>query len=332
MQTGYMVSSSHVSPGRCLEGAITDSRYDFEELAANDCKSLNQKDTGRSSLKIERCTRGGTLGRYLDGPLPKGKLQQFSVQWQSYQLFATTKLLVAVLTDPSGGALLPPVTLAQELGKRGHVELGPDEWWAPSTRNLFGDDNLRQKRDRFGLLIIENVDAMGNKTMFGNDYARLRPTLITDANGNRAQTALNPLGRRVGVAVMGKKGEPVGDSLDKFSADLTEDQLQQFFGNQLGTAEELLQYAGRQTIYGSGWFGQEKVSPAFQAELVRDTHYKDGPAQISISLTYFSGNDRATQGVRLSKEDQANEWQLYSALASDKGHAVKESAILQANT
>ncbi|THC89518.1 hypothetical protein EYZ11_011033 [Aspergillus tanneri] len=100
------------------------------------------KDTGRSSLKIERCTRGGTLGRYLDGPLPKGKLQQFSVQWQSYQLFATTKLLVAVLTDPSGGALLPPVTLAQELGKRGHVELGPDEWWAPSTRNLFGDDNV----------------------------------------------------------------------------------------------------------------------------------------------------------------------------------------------
>ncbi|THC88288.1 hypothetical protein EYZ11_012268 [Aspergillus tanneri] len=64
---------------------------------------------------------------------------------------------------------------------------------------------------------------MGNKTMFSNNYACLRLTLITDANGNRAQTALDPLGCRAGVAVMGKKGEPVGDSLDKFLADLTED-------------------------------------------------------------------------------------------------------------
>ncbi|KAE8384306.1 SpvB-domain-containing protein [Aspergillus alliaceus] len=322
-----------VYPGSCLTEAIIDGRYDFEKLAANDCELLKQdricnipSDGYKALITKNRTLYSGTD---LNGPLPKGELQQFSVQWQSYQLFATTKLLAVVLEVPSRGELI----------QGGYVELEPGDWWAPSTRNLFGDDTVNNRLpaarsqfyipngemlDHFSLLKTENVDAMGNRTLFSNDYARLQPTLITDANGNRTQTALDSLGRRAGVAVMGKEGEPVGDSLDKFSADLTEDQRERFFNNPLGTAEELLKDAGQRAIYCLGWFQQEKVCPAFQAELVRDTHYKDGRGQISISITYLSGKGEAIQQVCLSEADKTEKWQFSSGVTSMKGLCVKE--------
>ncbi|KAF7586480.1 hypothetical protein BBP40_008805 [Aspergillus hancockii] len=352
-----------VYPGSCLTEAIIDGRYDFEKVVAKNCKLLKQLQDIPIDEKAKDCicnippegyraliTKNRTLytGSDLNGPLPKGELQQFSVPWQSYQLFATAKLLAVVLKDPSGGALLPLATLAHELSEGGYVELEPDEWWAPSTRSLFGDDTIRsripaarsqfyipngeinqfggklcQTLDRFSLLPTENVDALGNRTLFGNDYAQLKPTLITDANGNRTQTALDSLGRRAGVAVMGKEGEPVGDSLDNFSADLTKDQRERFFNDPMETAEELLKDAGRRAIYCIDWFQQE-VRPAFQAELVRDTHYEDGRGQISINITYLSGRGEPIQQVCLSEAGQTKKWQFSSSVTATKGQCVKE--------
>ncbi|KAB8220806.1 SpvB-domain-containing protein [Aspergillus novoparasiticus] len=356
-----------VYPGSDFHDALTNGRYELERLASKDHILLKQtqeipiKEKAEDFIQNTHPAGYRALiskkrilysGNHIEGPLKKGELQKFSVQWQSYELFATTGLLAVVLMDPGRRALLPPTALGQELRNGGYVELETDEWWAPSTRNVFGDDSVDsrlsaarsqfyipsgeidafgskswQHRDRFSLLTTGSVDAVGNKTTFDNNYARLLPTRITDANRNTTQIAIDSLGRRVGLAAMGKEGEDVGDSLDSFLADLTDDQLRQFFNNPSEAAGELLQYAGQRTIYCQGWGQHDMRSPAFQAELVRDTHYRDGQGSISVSITYLNGKGEAIQKLCLSEEDQTeteDKWQCSSSVTSTKGQRVKE--------
>ncbi len=68
--------------------------------------------------------------------------------------------------------------------------------------------------DRFELLPVEVVDPAGLTTRAEHDYRVLRAGLIANPNGNRTAFAFTPLGMLERSAVMGKEGEPVGDTLD----------------------------------------------------------------------------------------------------------------------
>ncbi|KAG8427471.1 hypothetical protein J3459_006649 [Metarhizium acridum] len=217
-----------------------------------------------------------------------------------------------MLACPGGGILLPSTVIEQELRNGGHIELEANKWWAPSTQDIFGDDSLNggptaaplhfylpngavdpfgskswQHRDSFSLLTMPSVDAVGNTTTFGNNYTRLLPTCFTNANDNVAEFAANSFGRRVGLAAMGKRGQALGNSLDGFSANLTDDQVEYFLKNPSSAAADLLKNAGRRAIRCPG--RSQKRTPACQAKLVRDTHYRDRKGDISTSITYLDG-------------------------------------------
>ncbi|PLB53297.1 SpvB-domain-containing protein, partial [Aspergillus steynii IBT 23096] len=349
-------------PGDNFNNAMSDGRYEWDKLAADSCKLLQQAENIPIEQKAEDLISDRPPAGYkalvskhrtlysdgnVKGVLEAGKLQTFSVKWQSYQLAATTNLLAQILTRSGAETFLSSAAIKEELRNGGYVELDPDEWWAPSARDIFGDDSLEgrlsaartqfyltngeidavgskswQHRDELNLLTTARVDAVGNTTTLVNDYARLLPKSITDANGNITEFEIDSLGRRVGLAVKGKPGEVVGDSLDGFSADLSDDDVRSFWESPSVAAQELLKDAGQRAIYCLSRNQQQMGSPAWQAELVRDTHYRDGPGNISISITYLNGNGQAMQTLCLSN-DETTTWQVSSAVTSCNGQQVK---------
>jgi hypothetical protein len=110
-------------------------------------------------------------------------------------------------------------------------------------RDPFGND-AAVLYDGYDLLVLETEDALQNKVTAGeraadgsithrNDYRVLQPALLTDPNGNRSEAMFDALGLVAGTAVMGKEngpdGKPKGDSLANFRADLTQQEIDQFF-------------------------------------------------------------------------------------------------------
>ncbi|KAL2822672.1 virulence plasmid 65kDa B protein-domain-containing protein [Aspergillus cavernicola] len=322
-----------------------------------DSTAFNSPANGSKALIFEMCTLYSTPD--LESPLPPRELKPFSIEYQSYQLVFSKELLEGTLKNGD----LPLVTweeLANELNNGGYktLEGRTDEWWAPSTRNLFkdriGSNAPRRSReisrshfyipnaavdqygnmtsweiDEYMLLPLKTVDAVNNETAFTNDYVHLQPTLVTDVNGNRTQTSFDPFGRAIGVAYMGKEREEVGDSLDGLESTLTETQLQSFIQDPSGpVAQELLGKAARRTIYKDACEpGRKPTVPTFRAELERDKHYRDpSPSQISVRITYLNGNGQPIQNTSLSGNSETErKWQFSNCVVSNsKGQPVSE--------
>src|SRR5947207_13449365 len=107
-----------------------------------------------------------------------------------------------------------------------------------------------------------------------NDYRTLQPDLITDPNGNRSQSSFDEFGWFVGIAIMGKETENLGDSLEGFSMTLTSDELTQFSGNSKSSiTTALLANATTRFIYNDSRYWLEpdldKKQPAFNASISR---------------------------------------------------------------
>ena len=67
--------------------------------------------------------------------------------------------------------------------------------------------------DQFGLLPVRSTDAAGLTIEAEYDYRVLQPRSTTDSNANRTVYSYTPLGMLERVAVMGKDGEGVGDTV-----------------------------------------------------------------------------------------------------------------------
>jgi RHS repeat-associated protein len=92
------------------------------------------------------------------------------------------------------------------------------------TRDPLGSDTTIE-RDRFDLMTVRATDEAGLVTEARYDYRALQPRLAIDANGNRTLYAFTPLGLVASIAVLGKPGDPVGDTAaapsTRFVYDLT---------------------------------------------------------------------------------------------------------------
>ncbi|HEY7182765.1 MAG TPA: toxin TcdB middle/N-terminal domain-containing protein [Blastocatellia bacterium] len=82
------------------------------------------------------------------------------------------------------------------------------------TRDPLGADSTIAYDIPYHLLPEQATDPAGLTISAENDYRVLQPRLVTDANGNRRAVSFGPLGFVTGTAVMGKEGEPEGDTLD----------------------------------------------------------------------------------------------------------------------
>ena len=298
--------------------------------------TLQPGGPGVSKLRLIEHARTLYRKNDLSAPLPLGQLESRAAQYESYTLALTPGLLTQVF-----GARVTDALLASE-GRYVHSE-GDANWWIPSGRAFYSpsaSDTSAQElayarlhfflpcryRDPFhtsalstetrvaydvhDLLVAQTEDAVGNRVTAHSDYRVLQPTLVTDANGNRASAAFDALGLLVGTAIMGKSTESLGDSLAGFDADLTAVQTLGFFDalDPHVPAPGLLKSASTRIVYDVDRFRRTqqlnptdptKWEPALGAALARETHSADAlPPQglkIQISVSSSDGFGREIQ-------------------------------------
>jgi hypothetical protein len=151
---------------------------------------------------------------------------------------------------------------------------------------------------------------VGNTVTATNDYRVLQPSRATDPNGNRVAVSFDVLGMVAGTAVMGKTSEALGDSLDTFTADLTQPQLDAFHDadDPHAVAATLLGTATTRILYDVTRFQRTRASapddpsqwePVFAATVARETHMSDlapnQQARLQVSLSYSDGYGREIQ-------------------------------------
>jgi RHS repeat-associated protein len=286
--------------------------------------------------------------------LPLGQLQSGARSGQSYQLALTPSLVTALF-----GTLVPAATLTEG----GYVQPGGDtNWWKPSGRVYFspGDTDTpaqeltnaqahfflpRRSIDPFGgisrvtpdgydLLGVATTDAVGNTVSAVNEYRTLTPSLVTDANGNRIQLALDTMGYVVGSAVMGKTTETLGDSLTGFNADLTEAQILAHLADPLSDAVALLGAASCRYVYDCAAYYRTRANPApapcVACSVERETHVSSltsgQTSRIRHLLSYNDGFGRQVQqkmqGAPAGDVDRwiGSGWTIFD----NKGRAIRK--------
>jgi RHS repeat-associated protein len=163
--------------------------------------------------------------------------------------------------------------------------------------------------DSHDLLLLEARDPLGNRitvaerkpngdidpTKLGNDYRVLQPWFVMDANRNRTQVAFDALGLVVGVAVMGKPEENLGDSLAGFQADLPEPVVLDHLATPLQNPQAILQQASTRLVYDLLAYQRTKHQPnprpAVAYTMARETHYAEPGGQQSRVQHAFSYSD-----------------------------------------
>jgi RHS repeat-associated protein len=265
-----------------------------------------------------------------------GEVESQALPGERYELALTPSLLAHVFTRRQLGvpeeALLPsPGALLEGKGSdQGGYVAWDGNWWTPSGKVFFdvgantSDPALtaaiessaarqhffvpRKVADPFGqttiaeydghdLLVTRSTDPVGNSVAAANDYRVLQPREITDPNGNRTASAFDALGMVVATAVMGKREQALGDSLEGLEPDPTTSELRAFIAAPDALAASLLANATTRHVYDLDRF-RRAGQPPFAATLARETHFepaRDGRTQIQMSFSFSDGFAREIQ-------------------------------------
>jgi RHS repeat-associated protein len=308
----------------------------------------------------------------LDRILPLGLLEALALPGENYKLAFTPGLLHQVYRRPRPGQ--PPENLLPDpagvlRGQGAYVDLDQDgHWWIPSGRVFYsrnaGDGPAAelgharkhfflplQFRDPFGnistvaydahdLATVESRDPVGNTQHAVLDYRVVSPYLMTDANRNRSQVSFDALGMVAGTAVMGKKGEDEGDTLEGFVADLPAHVILDHVHQPLRDPGQILQGATTRVVYDLFAFARTRThaqpEPSVVYTMARETHVaalKPGEkTRVQHSFCYYDGFSREIQkkiqaapgplldlGPRVDPRWIGNGWTIYN----NKGKPVR---------
>jgi RHS repeat-associated protein len=162
----------------------------------------------------------------------------------------------------------------------------------------------RRMRDPLGNLVTTgDRDAEDRSTSEGIDYRVLKPWLVSDPNRNRAAAAFDALGRVAGTAEMGKPGERLGDSLDGFDPDPSQDTVTAYFADPFEHTRLLLGSATSRVLYDTDAYRRTRSEPSPRptgsAVLSRETHVSDLASgertKVQRSFSYSDGFGREVQ-------------------------------------
>ncbi|UPT86954.1 hypothetical protein HAP41_0000043195 [Bradyrhizobium barranii subsp. apii] len=239
--------------------------------------------------------------------LPLGRLESLALPGEALKL-ALTPGLLDLYKDNAGS---DDVSGYLRDRSAGYAEPeGDHHFWIPSGRTFFSPDAsgtpqgsaaelaFARKRfflphrfvDAFGnatwvayddaiLRIAEVTDAAKNTTRATYDYRVLQPRLLIDANDNYLAAAFDLRGLVVATAVLGQS-TPVGefgDTLESLKPDLSPAEVDAFFKDPVGKAEDLLAGATTRFVYNVMRFydadaTEKAASPVFSATLERQFH------------------------------------------------------------
>lgn len=346
-------------------------QYDFQGLPSS-------KSTGTwKALRTEN--RAYYRDSLLKERLGEGILQAYSLLDQTYTLAFTADTVAKIQLGLQNCQV--PGSIEDILAGGKYVKLRDegDYWWIPSSRSLFSDPRggagtrkeLEEARrcfytpsffvDPFGnisritmdrdfLLAFEIEDAIGNKISFENDYQHLQPVKIVDMNLNAKQIVLDPLGRVIATANLGKGApdeEDVDDlqdlALDVSASDVDDillDPTGEVARRALGNAESrtihcinnFALWKARQsndTIIKSGQVSATEASPlapAFSIRISRDLSFRRSECpKIHITISYMTGLGASFQEAELSDPDSfEKKWHISGLVITDShGHAIR---------
>jgi RHS repeat-associated protein len=351
---GRYQASDFVEPDPATPGRLR-HRFTAPEVAYEVTATGNQRR--RPIEQLRTLYRRDELGSLL----PLGELHPLALPGESYKLAITPGSLDQVYVR--GSHRLMPANPASVLAgagadRGGYVDLDNNgHWWIPSGRMFHSPDSAHTatqelayaqqhfflphryrdpfhtnavrtesviKYDGYDLLIVESLDAVGNRvtvgerdahgniTVPGNDYRVLQPKLVMDPNRNRAQVAFDTLGMVAGTAIMGKPlPDPVeGDTLTGFVADLTQAELDQFMAaprqpspnpkesEATQVVHDLLRGATTRMVYDLDRF-MRLGEPPFAGTIARESHVSElqqnEKSKLQISFSYSDGFGREIQ-------------------------------------
>ncbi len=316
---------------------LTESLFGFDRDEPDPSKTIsyemwNWREAPPGETKLRLIEHVRTLYRKNDltGVLPLGQLDSLALPYESYKLALTPGLVTQVFDGKVSDA-----TITNE-GRYVHNE-GDSNWWIPSGQIFYStnkndtpskelvfaqlhfflphrfldpfDQVTTISYDNYDLLMLESEDPLHNKVTAGerdeqgvitnkNDYRVLQPALITDPNGAVSEALFDGLGMVVATAI--HKGT-IGDSLQSVQADLTQQQIDDFFADPGGQAFTWLGSATTRIIYDVDRYYQtgKPDRPPYAATIARETHVNDPvPAdglKVQVSFSYSDGFGREIQ-------------------------------------
>ena len=316
-------------------------------------------------------------------PLPLGRLEPLALEYDSYVQTLTPGLVRDIYVD--SGKLAAGAAAESALSNNCHLvhSEGDSNWWARSGNSFYSPNSadspaqesayaaehfytVRRFRDpyysatfdtetfsildNYDLLVVENVDAFGNRitagerdatdptkiVTLGNDYRVLAPVLVMDANRNRIAVAYDDLGRLTAEAVMGKPEETLGDNLSAVNLRLTDAEIADYLGNPLSNPGLVLGTATSRMVYDLfAYFNTKSLAvpkPVRAAKLERETHLSDlvpgTESKIQSHFTYVDSTVREIQSVSQGEMDPITQsprwivtgWTVYN----NKGNPVQK--------
>ncbi|MCK4527651.1 VCBS repeat-containing protein [candidate division WOR-3 bacterium] len=262
--------------------------------------------------------------------LPLCQIDSLGLPYETYQVVFTNAILQTIF-----GNRLAGINLGSEGGyvQEGNYN-GEDYWWIPSGRQSFDKNKFyhpQKSQDPFGnitsteiddyaLLVIRVTDALPapqtNIIESRNDYRVLQPYEVIDPNGTHSQAAFDTLGLVVGSAIWGEdeNGNPVGDSLAGFEADLEDVVRSQHIADPLNVdtsfdsnPHNILRQATTRLVYDLKRYMQTG-EPNVVYTLARETHVSNEqgtPSRIQHRFFYSDGFGREYQSKIQAEPDNA---------------------------
>ncbi|ETN41172.1 uncharacterized protein HMPREF1541_03107 [Cyphellophora europaea CBS 101466] len=332
----YEITGFRVAAGRARFIPSDFDADDFAPLRQLIELSFEDSSTSANALTKRCVSRSRVLFRRDDlaGLLPKGQIQPLGLPGLAYKLNFTPGLIEKVfkrqLPARSVELLIGPgsLVLTDKSGTGcGYVDLdGDGNLWSVSDSHSFSPEaaaspatelaaarasffTARRYTDPFGhatvlefdqhyLFPLRVIDPSGNQTTNRIDYRALNVNEQTDANGNRQAVAYDAFGLPSGTAYMGKSGEHLGDSLEGFAADVTQDDLDQFYAHPTSNVtNRLLGTASSRTLYDYQWVPSTENGdgerPPYFATITRTQHVNNLPpgevSPVTITICYLDG-------------------------------------------
>ncbi|KAH7110695.1 SpvB domain-containing protein, partial [Dactylonectria macrodidyma] len=293
--------------------------------------------------------------------LPFGQAGALGITGETYRLAFTSDYLSKCFQRGTE-TLIPDLSLLQARDKGAYVDLEQNgKWWKPSEREYMHPDPasspaqelsearahfflIRRDTDQFGnsdtvdydqydLLPLVTRDALQNTLTARHDYRILKPHHLTDENGNRSVVAYDALGLVAGNAIMGKTSQNIGDNLEGFDADLTQEQLDQFFASPTGpVARALLANASTRTVYDplrywrAATSAQPPTVPAatYAATITREFRASDSSNSglILVSFGYSDGIGQVIQSKRQAEPGPLGDRDMVNPRWTASGYTV----------
>jgi len=293
-------------------------------------------------------------------PLSLGQIECFSIIHRKFDLAVTKEACSDAYGSKEQNLMGQSLKALMESG--GNIDLDGDGcWWTPSslisfkelsgteselvcarqtfftpkaTTDPFGNTS-HMKMDRHLLLAKEATDTVDNTTKVNNDYRTMKPTKVTDPNGNRTVLTCDVWKDTVAVARMGKAGELVGDCPDEgLSLVMSDAELTEFLQKpSLALIRALLGSWSARTIISRRLITvQGKTLPPFHVEIQRSEYkFRHGAinpdaGDILMSVTYLDGAGATLQHSSVTSwdEDAPKSWNVAGCAVYDtSGGAVK---------